>query len=1030
MRKNQAAKTFLVITLMVALVMGILPVQALQLASVSAEQTEHVTLDDLSWTLEEAKVLSDAGNVLSSGEWQYVLLPDAGYAVITGHTGTQSVTLSVPDTLGGADVVALAAGALADHTVLESIALHGNVFVVGDRAIPRGVTIRGLNASYAQTYASKKGYAFEREAEFDLRSGVVDLADVRAQNITRVSQYEVEIRALEARRLSVGKHFFYIDPNNAYQVSFYTVSAMSDMGNGFVRVSCTTPDVDSVLRSYSGVNEELMLDMNSVKLYDGARINTGGNSRVTLGPFKMPEIEFDTKKLKNAIKIDGFALSAYASIKPSYKATFTGGLFSKKTVKIVEEREVTMNGSLSYEEKFGAVSDETKKEIKRLSEYAKTYAGKRGISKTMRSHTIPLGGGIVFSYAGILNVDVSWGLTFELNGSIGFSYSATLRTTYTWDEENKENIGRKSETFNETSTMSAKASLKVGGTVSLNVRIVALRIFSVGLFFGVQAELEYKIDDSVSIPNVNMLDCMTLKVTLLVEGVITLGDELTMEGSAFGSKLPSIEPKKLLEHDLAVCHFHFCEKEIVDNGEYFEEGKTRGFPQHFHLEDDCPYDMKYLKVALPWMEGGSTVVYQSPNKYLDSQKILINLTDGEGNAIYEPEMKKDPGNYLELDVPIDHWADYERRLDSVHTDMSLDKESEVEAWPHKLGDGPTLYLNAVPLYDATLMYSDGTKIVEKYAEGERVDLTQFGNDGLVLYWTRIESEQDLTVLERIDRSVLQVFDYEMPAEDAWFHAVCANDIELEFYLGNGETYNAFAPGEVGALIEAPSITPTLPRYAFDGWKDAIGQRVSFPLEVTEELIKQKKVVFEAIWKETDEITAEDLEDCGVGAAIVRPDGYFNVDENSLDYLNYNTVNDVVTIIGLKDSAPENLNLKIPATIKSEGNECIVTAIAANAFAGNTKLRSVEIPYTVTSIGKAAFGGCTNLELLHMAACRDLQLLPESMTSGCTKLECVLLPKGIITATRSSCLRRNRRRRATCSAAGTRIRITPWRGQAA
>ena len=43
---------------------------------------------------------------------------------------------------------------------------------------------------------------------------------------------------------------------------------------------------------------------------------------------------------------------------------------------------------------------------------------------------------------------------------------------------------------------------------------------------------------------------------------------------------------------------------------------------------------------------------------------------------------------------------------------------------------------------------------------------------------------------------------------------------------------------------------------------------------------------------------------------------------------------------------------------SEGD--VVTSIAANAFYGNTKINTVQIPSTVTSIGEKAFGGCTSI----------------------------------------------------------------------
>lgn len=53
--------------------------------------------------------------------------------------------------------------------------------------------------------------------------------------------------------------------------------------------------------------------------------------------------------------------------------------------------------------------------------------------------------------------------------------------------------------------------------------------------------------------------------------------------------------------------------------------------------------------------------------------------------------------------------------------------------------------------------------------------------------------------------------------------------------------------------------------------------------------------------------------------------------------------------------------KIDKKVTINGKEYVVTAIAANAFSGNTKMTSISIPNTVTKIGKNAFKGCTKLK---------------------------------------------------------------------
>ena len=52
---------------------------------------------------------------------------------------------------------------------------------------------------------------------------------------------------------------------------------------------------------------------------------------------------------------------------------------------------------------------------------------------------------------------------------------------------------------------------------------------------------------------------------------------------------------------------------------------------------------------------------------------------------------------------------------------------------------------------------------------------------------------------------------------------------------------------------------------------------------------------------------------------------------------------------------------IPSTVKLKGIKCQVTSIAAKAFKGDTKMKTVVIPSTIRKIGKEAFAKCKNLK---------------------------------------------------------------------
>ena len=58
--------------------------------------------------------------------------------------------------------------------------------------------------------------------------------------------------------------------------------------------------------------------------------------------------------------------------------------------------------------------------------------------------------------------------------------------------------------------------------------------------------------------------------------------------------------------------------------------------------------------------------------------------------------------------------------------------------------------------------------------------------------------------------------------------------------------------------------------------------------------------------------------------------------------------------------------KVPATVKIGGKTYRVTTIAAGAFAGNTKLKSVTVGSNVKTIKSGAFKGCTNLKTLTLS----------------------------------------------------------------
>lgn len=77
----------------------------------------------------------------------------------------------------------------------------------------------------------------------------------------------------------------------------------------------------------------------------------------------------------------------------------------------------------------------------------------------------------------------------------------------------------------------------------------------------------------------------------------------------------------------------------------------------------------------------------------------------------------------------------------------------------------------------------------------------------------------------------------------------------------------------------------------------------------------------------------------------------------------------------------------------DGRTRYVTSIYENGFANLTKLKSVILPYTVSTIGKEAFAGCVALEQITLPG--TIQRLGEGAFKGCSRLKSVELPIQIV-----------------------------------
>lgn len=115
-----------------------------------------------------------------------------------------------------------------------------------------------------------------------------------------------------------------------------------------------------------------------------------------------------------------------------------------------------------------------------------------------------------------------------------------------------------------------------------------------------------------------------------------------------------------------------------------------------------------------------------------------------------------------------------------------------------------------------------------------------------------------------------------------------------------------------------------------------------------------------------------------------------------------TANVTVTKVGTKNEkgevtydGPVNktaATVNIPKTVRINGVVYTITAIAPNAFKGNTAVKTVKIPTGITEIGANAFNGCTALKKITVGS--DVTKIGDSAFSGCSALTSITIGKKV------------------------------------
>lgn len=867
---------------------------------------------------------------LEDGAWRYAVIQPENYAVVLGHADPSARELTVPDRLGGADVVALAAGALADHAGLTSISLPGNVNAVAKGAIPAGALVRGYHGTYTHTYALENGYAFQSRSEYDFAQGVIDYADVRTDAFVRHSAYSLSLRKLEAARLREGSVFFLVDPNNAYQISYYRVLSLQEKDDGFVDVQCETPVMDEVMRSFSGHNEVMRLDPSTLVLGEGVSCTQAR------GGGKIDEVELPLNITiplnKVDVIIEGKYVASFMAVdyegKENTEKSATMDLTETLDFSITVEQKNGLNPDTAFSGKMGSVGSIAEQAAKLAKDFDQTIS-------TPYSH--PLGVGYVFSYAGIVTLQAQFTLDFEIKGSGTLVYKSETVTTYHGDTQG--NATKSTVVENEDITGTAQIKGKVGVKAEANLYLYCVCVFQVSGFVGLEAELKWEVakfdfadgKKSDFDKAINMMDCMHLEVRFVVEigikaGILKVFNiDLPLEVSV-GAMFKPVN-KKLIDK-----HFHLMPKELEI--ELLSDKVTIGGDKdQEHNAAKCPYGKSSLEVRL--------------SIPVEKQKALYMQFDhlDPGFTINEPE---DPT------IPYDNY-----KLTYWFDDTKTTEANRV-TFPYEIQEGDNLlYARILKKHYVHFIYEDGTEVTEPAYLFPGDTFTLPATERPTVKWLRVQSPYNTK--EHAEQLECENGEYTVPfiSTDIYMCAFEAPEIKVTFYesVDGGMMYEtATVISKAGQTVEAPETT--MAEYYEDaGWRIVGGEDITMPYTIPKLQTEPIKIVhFLGIKPAEDDFT--------------WISGYYpSPSSGQSDQLIYYVTgydDDEYAIIegrrerwvdedGYEHYSP-TYNLVIPATI----NGYPVRYIDEYAFSGNTTLTTVTLPSTLQSIGKGAFKGCISL----------------------------------------------------------------------
>lgn len=997
-------KSIVALLLVICISTGLIPPEGLALLRANAQAQEQIALQSREaealmarseLTFSEAASLAQqilgAQGPQSDGEWEYVLLPDYGYAVVTGHRDAGRAQIDIPAVLGGMDVVALLTGVFDDHPALMSVTMAHNIYYAAPGALPRGVTVRGYHGSYASKWAGENLCAFENLSELDFVPGVVDCSDIDPAHFVRHSQNSVTLRALEATRLAVGSVFFLADPDNLYTVSFYRVTAVGAVNSGYVTLTCETPAIAQVLDQYEMNNVAMKPDWSTVRLEDGVKMTEEAPGALTAQERAKESANFDIS-LTPSIKLGNkgkFTLKVGYSVSSTASAKYAK--FKLDSYEIETKESISISGAFSmsadlYEEAEGegitSVQDQLWDYMVEASQRQQATFNEIEANQKLCEVTL-------FSIYGVVNFTLEVGVNISFSGKISLTYSCSTVTTHKY--LNGE-LSSKSTKGAQSVELEAEAEVKAGLTISIKVLLLIAQVGELELFVGLKATASYKVGyqevadaegitpsvliqsveaQEISLAALNMIDCVQLNINFLVELKATLGNDLM---TLFTHTMT------LGDVPIASLHIHTGLLKFVMDGTQVKI-VPKSLSDRFHTAQRCPL-MDAITLMAPEVskkEPVGTVTLFGRTELRDAPEIVL---PQHGVRVCGWYCDKELTQPLSWPLPVKSGDIIYGKTEKVNVITVVDYSGE----PVKLTGAQ----------DAVFALAEGEVLALEYQDYVS------GED--IIGWAEVKSADDLTFVDE---------PYEGPgpvlmgdgADHTWL-AIYKNGLTINFNRPDGEFVDDLKTGhfrEIGpeSVPEFPILYDEDYAVATYEWRDKDGNVYEFPCRVGPEVGDELDLYMtltgvERVYEETEDATV-------IGGAADVPSGLATY--SSKDYFTYDLGATYAVITGFKaeqsfvdeegntqtwTAVPEKII--IPAYIDDKP----VTSISGWAFSEIDSLISVKVPSTVTSIGYGAFANCPELREIDISECTGLTLLPAAFAENDGKLGGISIPGSVET----------------------------------